>query len=133
MKYRFDDICEFINGGTWSDKKYTDDGIPVLKVSNIKRNGFAIEELNYIPYELLNKYRKHLLRVGDVVIATVGSHPNLVESAAGRSCVITQQVKDFLLNQNAVCIRSKNKDVLLQSYLGSLSAKQRLKKLYLRI
>lgn len=120
MKYRLDDICEFINGGTWSDKEYTDDGIPVLKVSNIKRNGFAIEELNYIPYELLNKYRKHLLRVGDVVIATVGSHPNLVESAAGRSCVITQQVKDFLLNQNAVCIRSKNKDVLLQSYLGSL-------------
>ena len=120
MKYRLNDICEFINGGAWSDKEYADDGVPVLKVSNIKRNGFSLEELNYIPFDLLNKYEKHLLRVGDVVIATVGSHPNLVESAAGRSCIITQQVEGFLLNQNAVCIRSKNKDILSQIYLGLL-------------
>ena len=31
---RMDDICEFLNGGAWSDKEYVASGLPVLKVSN---------------------------------------------------------------------------------------------------
>ena len=46
---KMDDICEFINGGAWSDKEYVNSGLPVLKVSNCKNSGFQVEDINYLP------------------------------------------------------------------------------------
>lgn len=121
MRYSLDDVCEFINGGAWSDKEYVDYGLPVLKVTNCKPKGFVLEDVNYLPRSSATKYAKHKLKKDDVVIATVGSHPNLVDSAAGRSCIINSFVEDFYLNQNAVCIRSKDTNVLDQGFLGYLA------------
>lgn len=112
------DICEFINGGAWSDKEYVNSGLPVLKVSNCKNSGFQIEEINYLPISSKEKYKKNRLFIGDIIIATVGSHPNLIESAAGRSCVVNSLVEGFYLNQNAVCLRTMNPQILDQGYLS---------------
>lgn len=119
-KVRMDDICDFYNGGAWSDKEYVASGLPVLKVSNCKNSGFWIEEVNFLPISSKEKYAKNKLYKGDVIIATVGSHPNLIESAAGRSCVVNSLVEGFYLNQNAVCLRTKDEEILDQGYLGYL-------------
>lgn len=118
MIYKLEEICEFINGGAWSDKEYVPQGLPVLKVTNCKPKGFLIDDINYLPTSSATKYAKHKVQRGDVIIATVGSHPNLVDSAAGRSCIVNSLVDGFYLNQNAVCIRTKDNDVLDQGYLG---------------
>lgn len=115
------DICEFINGGAWSDREYVPDGIPVLKVSNCKPSGFSIDDINFLPVSAAEKYSKNKLQKGDVIIATVGSHPNLKESAAGRSCIVNSLVVGYYLNQNAVCIRTFDENVLCQQYLGYLT------------
>lgn len=114
------DVCDFFNGGAWSDKEYVLKGIPVLKVTNCKPSGFQIDDINYLPEESAEKYKKNRLEINDVIIATVGSHPNLVESAAGRSYVVNGLVEGFYLNQNAVCLRTKDSNVLNQKYLGYL-------------
>ena len=116
------DICNFYNGGAWSQNGFTEAGYPVLKVSNCKSNGFEISDVSYIPYDIAQKSKINKLQIDDVIIATVGSHPNLVESAAGRSCVVTTAVVGFYLNQNAVCLRSKDPNVFSQKYLGYLAA-----------
>ena len=116
------DICNFYNGGAWSQNEFTEAGYPVLKVSNCKSNGFEISDVSYIPYDIAQKSKINKLQIDDVIIATVGSHPNLVESAAGRSCVVTTAVVGFYLNQNAVCLRSKDPNVFSQKYLGYLAA-----------
>lgn len=118
MIYKLEEVCEFINGGAWSDKEYVSQGLPVLKVTNCKPKGFLIDDINYLPASSATKYAKHKVQRGDVIIATVGSHPNLVDSAAGRSCIINSLVDGFYLNQNAVCIRTKDEDILNQGYLG---------------
>lgn len=114
------DICEFINGGAWSDKEYVSYGIPVLKVTNCKPQGFQIDDINYLVFEAESKYNKNRLFLDDVIIATVGSHPSMVDSAAGRTCVVTSLVEGFYLNQNAVCLRTKDQNFLDQRYLGYL-------------
>jgi type I restriction enzyme S subunit len=119
MNAKLGEIAEFINGGAWSDKEYTDIGIPVVKVTNLKNGTVDLSEVNYIPESSLDKYSKHLLRKGDLVIATVGSHPNLIASAAGRATIIPIHAEGALLNQNALCIRTKS-DNLHQGYLGYL-------------
>jgi type I restriction enzyme S subunit len=119
MIARLGDISEFINGGSWSDKEYTENGIPVVKVTNLKNGSVDLSEINYIPESSLDKYGRHMLRKGDLVIATVGSHPNLVASAAGRATIIPSKAEGALLNQNALCIRTNSND-LNQGYLGYL-------------
>ncbi|GHB36241.1 restriction endonuclease subunit S [Mongoliitalea lutea] len=119
MMARLGDIAEFINGGAWSDKEYTNTGIPVVKVTNLKNGTVDLNEVNYIPESSLDKYGRHMLRKGDLVIATVGSHPNLVASAAGRATIIPSIAEGALLNQNALCIRA-NSEILYQGYLGYL-------------
>lgn len=114
------EVCDFFNGGAWSDKEYVNEGIPVLKVTNCKSTGFQLDNLNYLSEKSREKYKKNNLIIGDIIVATVGSHPNLKESAAGRSCIVNSQVEDFYLNQNAVCIRTKDKRILSQKYLGYL-------------
>ena len=112
--------CDFINGGAWSDSEYVDHGIPVLKVSNCKNGGFSLSDINYLATHAATKYAKNKLCVGDVIIATVGSHPQQVESAAGRSSIVTKEVSGFYLNQNAVCLRTNNPDMLSQKYIAYL-------------
>ena len=120
-KVKLGELCDFINGGAWSDKEYASEGIPVLKVTNCKNSGFALEDLSYLPYSLQQKYSQNELRLHDVIIATVGSHPNLVNSSAGRSIIVNSLVIGFYLNQNAVCIRTKNSNILNQLYFGYYS------------
>lgn len=119
MMARLGDIAEFINGGAWSDKEYTETGIPVVKVTNLKNGTVDLTEVNYIPESSLDKYGRHILRKGDLVIATVGSHPNLIASAAGRATIIPSIAEGALLNQNALCLRT-NSEILHQGYLGYL-------------
>ena len=120
MIFKLNEVCEFINGGAWSDKEYVESGIPVLKVSNMQSDGFELSSLNYIPETSRSKYQKHLLKKNDLVIATVGSHPSLVNSAAGRTSIISKLVTGYLLNQNALCLRTKDDKLVHQKYLGYL-------------
>ncbi len=115
------ELCEFINGGAWSDKEYVPYGIPVLKVTNCKNDGFTLDSLSYLPESSREKYSKNRLYLHDVIIATVGSHPNLINSAAGRSSIVNSFVEGFYLNQNAVCIRTKDENILNQLYFGYYS------------
>ncbi len=120
-KVKLGELCSFINGGAWSDKEYAPEGIPVLKVTNCKNSSFSLSELSYLPYSLEQKYNQNKLQLNDVIIATVGSHPNLVNSSAGRSVIVNSFVEGFYLNQNAVCIRTKNESVLNQLFWGYYS------------
>ena len=115
------ELCHFINGGAWSDKEYVPYGIPVIKVTNCKPSGFELTNISYLPYTFEKKYAQNRLQLYDLIIATVGSHPNLENSAAGRTIIVNSLVEGFYLNQNAVCVRSKNNDILDQKFLGYYS------------
>ena len=121
QKVKLGELCDFINGGAWSDKEYAPEGIPVLKVTNCKNSGFSLSELSYLPHSLEQKYIQNKLQRNDVIIATVGSHPNLVNSSAGRSVIVNSFVEGFYLNQNAVCIRTKDEEILDQLFWGYYS------------
>lgn len=112
-------IAEFINGGAWNQTEYSDEGVPVVRVTDIKNETVDLSDCKFLPKSSLKKYAKHLLRSGDLVICTVGSHPTQPGSVVGRPAVMPETAHGALLNQNAVCIRSSSPDVD-QSWLGYL-------------
>lgn len=119
MKVKLGEIADFINGGAWNQREYCRDGVPVVKVTNLKNGTVELDDVDYLPESSLDKYQRHTLFKGDLVVATVGSHPNLIASAAGRATIIPAMAEGALLNQNALCIRTKS-EVLHQGYLGYL-------------
>jgi len=109
------DYCEFVNGGAWKQDEYDEVGHPVVQVSNIKSDTFELSGQKFLRHESFERYKKHQIRNGDLIIATVGSHPSQ-PSAAGRAAVANEKIDGMLLNQNAVLIRSNSPD-LVQGYL----------------
>jgi type I restriction enzyme S subunit len=115
-----DETCKIINGGSWNQTEYVPNGIKVIKVSNLINDGIDESNLDFLPKEALKKYSKNILNAYDLVITTVGSHPQLKASAAGRGFLIPKKYEGSLLNQNAVCIRTKNENILHNKYLAYL-------------
>lgn len=121
MRIKIGDACEFINGGSWTESDYRECGIPVLKVSNFNSSGFTINDISFLNSELGNKYEKNKLKINDIIIATVGSHPSLVNSAAGRTIRVNSNVVNYYLNQNAICLRVNDEENINQIYLYYLT------------
>lgn len=124
MKLKLDDCCDFINGGSWTANEYAEKGYPILKVSNFDKDNISYNELSFLNSDSFEKYKRNQLQIYDVVIATVGSHPSLVNSAAGRCISIPKDAEGFLLNQNAVCVKTKDPKIINQRYLGYLCKSQ---------
>jgi type I restriction enzyme S subunit len=112
-------ISVFLNGGAWNQTEYSEKGVPVVRVTDIKYETVDLTACKFLPKSSIGKYAKHLLRAGDLVICTVGSHPTQPGSVVGRAAVMPYAAHGALLNQNAVCIRSSSSD-LDQRWLGYL-------------
>ena len=114
---RLGDVAEFVNGGAWKQSEYVHAGIPVARVSDFHNGTIDLASCKYLPESSLSKYRKHELRTGDLVIATVGSHPTQPASVVGQPVIVPPQASGALLNQNAVRI-SPADDRLDKRFLG---------------
>ena len=116
MELPLDDCFDFLNGGSWSENEYSDDGVHVVKVTNLVNGSVERRSDNYLPLSKYEKYKKHQLHEGDVVIATVGSHPTQQGSVVGRTSRIPSEFEGSLLNQNAVCLKNKNPECVHTRY-----------------
>jgi len=112
-----DEVVDFTNGGAWDQSEYTDEGIRVARVTNFINESIDLSDCKYLSHDSYSRYRKHELHEGDLVVATVGSHPSQPASAVGRPVRVPRSASGCLLNQNAVCIRPKRDNQLLKRYL----------------
>jgi len=111
------ELCDFINGGTWKRDEYSTEGVPVTRVTDFTGTSIDLTDCNFLPASSFSKYNKHELFEGDLVVATVGSHPTRPSSAVGRPVRVPRNAQGSLLNQNAVCIRPIDEEVLDKWFL----------------
>ncbi|MEM5552578.1 restriction endonuclease subunit S [Pseudoalteromonas neustonica] len=116
MKLSLDECFEFINGGAWNESEYSETGIHVVKVTNLINGSVELRRDNYLPLNKYEKYKRHKLSEGDVVIATVGSHPTQQGSVVGRTSRIPKEFEGSFLNQNCVCLKNKLPDQVNTRY-----------------
>ena len=113
------EIADFTNGGAWNQTEYSKEGVPVVRVSDIRDETVNLSDCKFLPSTSLAKYERHQLAEGDLVICTVGSHPTQPGSVVGRTAIIPTHADGALLNQNVVRIRASKPDVD-QRWLGYL-------------
>ena len=83
---------------------FSAEGVSVVKASDMK-NGTILKGDTYIPIELAGQFLSVKLETNDILMTTVGSTPNVVNSAVGQIAKVPTEANDSLLNQNVVRIR----------------------------
>jgi type I restriction enzyme S subunit len=59
---RIEDICNLINGGTWSEGEYADQGVPVVRVSDMKNGSIDTTNQKFLSEKNWEQYAQHELK-----------------------------------------------------------------------
>ena len=120
-KVRLGDIVEIVNGFAFKSKAFTLEGIPVIKIKNIKAGKVILNDLDYISTSDINpKYTK--IRSSDILITMTGNRMDgSPETWVGKVSLFRHQ-GDFYLNQRVSALRLIDDSVdnnFLSYYLSS--------------
>lgn len=102
-------------GVAFKSSDFCDAGIRVVKASDIKKKTIISSDV-FLPVCFSKEYPKAVLSFRDVVLSTVGSTPDVKNSAVGQLGYVPAELEGSLLNQNTV-VFSSNSNMLEQSYL----------------
>ncbi|MCX8973907.1 restriction endonuclease subunit S [Citrobacter portucalensis] len=102
-------------GVAFKSSDFCDAGIRVVKASDIKKKTIISSDV-FLPVCFSKEYPKAVLNFGDIVLSTVGSTPDVKNSAVGQLGYVPAELEGSLLNQNTV-VFSSNSNMLEQFYL----------------
>ena len=90
---KLDNICEVIPGFAFKSKDWQKNGIPIIKIKNIKKdNSIDIEQVDFVSQKIFSLTdKKYYVSNGDILIAMTGA-------TAGKIGVL-RSMNTFLLNQ----------------------------------
>ena len=69
-----------------------------------------------------NDFQKVLLHTNDILMTTVGSTPDVINSAVGQLAIVTEDFNNAFLNQNAVKLYSENNNNIYIYYCLCMKA-----------
>ncbi|TBL93669.1 restriction endonuclease subunit S [Hafnia alvei] len=102
-------------GVAFKSTDFCDYGVRVIKASDIKQKSIQTSDI-FLPEFFTLNYPKAILNSGDIVLSTVGSTPDVKNSAVGQIGLVPPNLNGTLLNQNTVVFSSRP-DMLNQLYL----------------
>lgn len=105
-------------GVAFKSVDFADIGIRVVKASDIKNRTILSSDI-YLPESFANIYPKAVLRSGDIILSTVGSTPDVKNSAVGQVGILPRELDGSLLNQNTVVFSPRSK-LLTNNFLFNL-------------
>lgn len=92
------DIFEIINGFAFKSENYTNEGIRVIRISNVQKG--YLEDLKPVFYPFNSKEaKKYQLQQGDFLISLTGN--------VGRVALVDRKFLPAVLNQRVACLRLK--------------------------
>lgn len=106
-EYRLGELCTLRNGYAFKSGDYVKDGIPVIRISNIKENESSTKNAKRVKSS--EKFNDYLIKKGDILIAMSGA----TTGKFGR--YISEEVA--YQNQRVGCFVIKNEKKLNQDYL----------------
>lgn len=104
-------------GFAFKSDLFVDQGIPVVKASDIKNKTIRLKTTHYISETISKNYENVRLSKGDILISTVGSTPDVINSAVGQIGMVPSELNGALLNQNTVRLEILDESKLLNDFL----------------
>ena len=103
-KVKLGDCITTKKGFAFKSRLYTQQGVPIVRVSDFTLNSIKGNDLVYYPISEYDKYYDYILSEKDVLIQTVGSWQYNPNSVVGKVVRVPYYHRGSLLNQNIVKI-----------------------------
>lgn len=117
------DVTKYTKGFAFKSASYSDSGVRIIRVSDLTSN--SIKEDNekvFIEKENAKNYNKYKVLEENIIVTTVGSKPDLIDSAVGRAIYINKPHLG-LLNQNLLKFE-RIENISNRFVLGCISSKR---------
>ena len=105
---RLGDVCEILNGYAFKSDRYIDEGVRIIRISNVQKGYIEDNTPAFYPSNDTN-ISKYLLLEGDLLLSLTGN--------VGRVGILEKKFMPAALNQRVACIRIKNSDTLYKPFL----------------
>lgn len=112
---RLSHLIDTRKGVAFKADDFTDQGVDVVKASDIKELTIRTPS-TFLPSAFVSEYPKAVLNANELVLSTVGSTPEVRNSAVGQLGRVPDSLAGSLLNQNTV-VFSPNEEILANSFL----------------
>ena len=99
-KKKLGEVTDYVKGFAFKSEFYSNKGVRIIRVSDLSARSIKNDnDKIYIKVEKTKELNKYNINKGDIIITTVGSKPDLLESAVGRG-IFVKNPNEGLLNQN---------------------------------
>jgi len=102
------EVVRYTKGFAFKSNDYVDSGVRIIRVSDLGAESIKKDNKSiYLSSVNEHLYDKWKIRKNNIVITTVGSNPDLIESAVGRGIFIIND-NEGLLNQNMLKLENSS-------------------------
>ena len=99
------EIAHVLNGYSFKSKNYTEEGIRIIRISDVQKGRMSNKDLKFYPNDISTIYQ-YLLHENDLVMSLTGN--------VGRVAMLSKTDLPAALNQRVTCIRVKSDKVLIR-------------------
>ena len=102
MKHGWDykklgELVQVLNGYAFKSSLYENQGIRVLRITNVQKGNIVDDDPKYYPLSLTDEIRNYLLKESDLLMSLTGN--------VGRVGLLTKEMLPAALNQRVACLR----------------------------
>ncbi len=102
-KVALGEIADILNGYAFKSENYVDDGIRVIRITNVQKGEIVDDNPKFYPVNTDEQIDKYKLYEGDLLMSLTGN--------VGRLGLLTRDLLPASLNQRVACIRSKSESI----------------------
>ena len=103
-KITLDEIAKVKNGFAFKGTDFINEGVPVIKIKNVKPNKILLNDLSYVSREVADKAIKYLINQDDILISMSGNRMNGTPDTWVGKVALFQRQGEYLLNQRVSVI-----------------------------
>lgn len=103
------DICNILNGYAFKSKEYVEDGIRVIRITNVQKGNIEDNDPKYYDISKIEELKNYMLKENDLLISLTGN--------VGRVGLLPKKLLPAGLNQRVGCLRIKDERNVSVEYL----------------
>lgn len=117
---KLSEIIEVKNGYAFKGTDFIDEGIPVIKIKNVKPSKILMQNLSYVSCEVASKAQRYRIDPEDILITMSGNRIDGTPDTWVGKVAIFNRDGEFLLNQRVSILKLKDKNISIKYYLNQL-------------
>ena len=100
------EVCTLLNGFAFKSDKYVDNGIRVMRITNVQKGEIVDDNPKYYPISSQSDIQRYMLKENDLLVSLTGN--------VGRVGLLHRELLPAALNQRVACLRIKDKAIDLR-------------------